>query len=246
MGLAIRYHEYAPAADLGRFVACLWTVTTEEPVPAYPVLPDGCVDIVFWAQGGLRAVGAMTTRQTVALPPQAWAVGIRFRPGAARRFLGVPMRELTDRSAPLEQLRGSWARRLHGRLLQASTAQQCVHLLAGGLPLPPATAGSFDWAIDTVVTTQGEADLGALARQANLSPRQFRRRCLEEVGLGPKRLCRVLRFRRALRLMRSGGNRGWAHVAAECSYYDQAHLIHDFREFGGCTPGQYAAAGGSR
>jgi AraC-like DNA-binding protein len=67
-----------------------------------------------------------------------------------------------------------------------------------------------------------------------MSERQFRRRCLEESGLAPKHLCRVLRFRRACEL----GERGlpWGLIAAEAGYFDQAHLIRDFREFTGATP----------
>jgi AraC-like DNA-binding protein len=67
-----------------------------------------------------------------------------------------------------------------------------------------------------------------------MSDRQFRRRCLDESGLAPTQLCRVLRFRRACAL----GRRGlpWGLIAAEAGYFDQAHLIRDFREFTGVTP----------
>ena len=79
-------------------------------------------------------------------------------------------------------------------------------------------------------------DLEWVARQANLSSRQFRRRCLEESGLTPKQLCRVLRFRHACQLARGGARVEWAGIAAEAGYFDQAHLIRDFREFAGATP----------
>ncbi len=55
-----------------------------------------------------------------------------------------------------------------------------------------------------------------------------------ETGLTPKKLCRVLRFRRACAL----GSLGlpWSLVALDAGYFDQAHLIRDFREFAGTTP----------
>ena len=57
----------------------------------------------------------------------------------------------------------------------------------------------------------------------------MRREFLEQTGLGPKFLARVLRFRRALELSpRAEGD--FAGLALDCGYYDQAHLIREFRE----------------
>jgi AraC-like DNA-binding protein len=89
--------------------------------------------------------------------------------------------------------------------------------------------------IAALADTHGLADLDFFSRAASLSPRQFRRRCLEESGLTPKHLCRILRFRRALNLA-SRHKQDWADIAAETGYFDQAHLIRDFREFTGQTP----------
>lgn len=115
------YQEYAPDATLAPFAECLWSVTTLMTVPAYLVLPDGCVDIVFLDGEGLRAVGTMTTRLEVTLGPRERAVGIRFRPGAAAAFLGCLPRELTDRSVPLDEI---W------RLLRLRVRPGGAHLAA--------------------------------------------------------------------------------------------------------------------
>ena len=64
---------------------------------------------------------------------------------------------------------------------------------------------------------------------------QFRR----EVGLPPKTLARILRFHRARGLIVAPGGADFAEVADLCGYYDQAHLIRDFREFAGCTPAEF-------
>jgi len=45
----------------------------------------------------------------------------------------------------------------------------------------------------------------------------------------------VMRFRRAITLAR-GGREGWADLAAELGYFDQSHMIAEFREFAGDTP----------
>ena len=89
-------------------------------------------------------------------------------------------------------------------------------------------------AIEAVARSHGDVSIEWVAREAGMSERQFRRRCLEESGLRPKQLCRVLRFRRACAL--AGRGLPWGLVAAEAGYFDQAHLIRDFHEFTGDTP----------
>jgi AraC-like DNA-binding protein len=232
--LAAHYQEIGVAPALAGAVECLWTVTTGGPEPAWLVLPDGCLDIVYWAEGGLRAVGTMTVAQRASLPGSGAVMGLRFRPGHAARALGVAATELTDGWAPLDALWGRRGRALAERLANSRPAE-CVALLQASLRPAEAPEG-VQRAIAALAASGGTADLDTLARHTNLSPRQFRRRVLEETGLSPKRLARVLRFQRAMAAGRGGGS--WAEVAAGCGYFDQAHLIRDFREFSGRTPGE--------
>jgi methylphosphotriester-DNA--protein-cysteine methyltransferase len=53
--------------------------------------------------------------------------------------------------------------------------------------------------------------------------------------VSPKTLARVVRFERLLCAARRG-RRDWASLAADLGYFDQAHLIADFRELAGTTP----------
>jgi AraC-like DNA-binding protein len=200
------------------------------------VPPDGCLDIVYDRGGGLRAIGTMTAEQRFDYPAGAGLAGIRFRPGVARAFLGASAAELTDGSAPLEDLWPRRARELARQLDDAKSIQRAMGILLGSLPQPAAAPNPVQRAIEALATSHGSADLDSAASQANLSPRQFRRRCLEESGLTPKRLSRVLRFRHACRIARAAGRPNWSDIALEAEYFDQAHLIRDFREFTGLTP----------
>jgi AraC-like DNA-binding protein len=58
----------------------------------------------------------------------------------------------------------------------------------------------------------------------------------ETVGVSPKAFARLARFDRALRAAREDGHASWASIAAAAGYYDQAHLIADFRAIAGVTP----------
>ncbi len=233
--------ESTPVPALAHFVECLWTVNAAADDPDYPVLPDGCLDIVFSAKDGVRAIGAMTKRQIHAQQAGQFVVGMRFRPGLAARLLRVAACELTDGAASMEELWGKTGRELHARLQEARSATACQAALACSLRFSGWNETPTQKAVAAIVAAEGDVRLDYIAGQANLSSRQFRRRCLEETGLTPKHLCRVLRFQRALRLLASADSAGAAGVAADCGYYDQAHLIRDFREFAAATPSAYAS-----
>jgi AraC-like DNA-binding protein len=211
----------------------VWSIETSAPLSGYPVRPDGCLDILY-SPAGLQVVGAMTAEQRYDLPSGVSTVGLRFHPGMAAAFLRVPAAELTDRVIPLEEIWGAAARELQSRLDHAVSAAERLAILGATVRPPASTPNPVQRAIETVTSSHGDIDLDWVARQAGMSERQFRRRCLEESGLAPKQLCRVLRFRRACAL----GERGlpWGLIAAEAGYFDQAHLIRDFREFTGVTP----------
>jgi AraC-like DNA-binding protein len=68
------------------------------------------------------------------------------------------------------------------------------------------------------------------------------RRFREAVGVSPKTLARIVRFQEVLR--RSPAESASADVALDCGYYDQAHLLRDFRDFAGVVPTLFRAAAG--
>ena len=225
------YREIAPPAALRRHVECAWSLTTGGGIAGHRVPPDGCLDIVYSREEGLRAVGTMTVEQRFDYGADATIVGVRFRPGMAGQFLGAAPEELTDATVPLEDIWGRAGRALAGQL---EDARDAASLILGQLRQPVGPPGPVQRAIEAIAAAHGNVDLENIARQANLSPRQFRRRCLEESGLTPKHLCRVLRFRYAC--SRAARQTDWADIAADAGYFDQAHLIRDFREFTRQTP----------
>jgi transcriptional regulator GlxA family with amidase domain len=82
--------------------------------------------------------------------------------------------------------------------------------------------------------------VAAVREQTGLSERRFIELFRQQVGLAPKLYCRVRRFQSAIRRIPIGRAVDWADVALACGYFDQAHLIHDFRAISGLSPGEYA------
>ncbi len=230
------YREQAPGGPLSHWVECAWFLEAGSGIQEHRVPPDGCVDIIYDREEGLRVVGAMTVEQRFEFPCGYATAGVRFRPGMAGSFWGVSTAEFTDASAGLDDLWPRRARALQRLLDDTPSIQEVMKLLLDGVGVPASAMNPVQQAIAALTATHGNADLDELARQANLSTRQFRRRCLEESGLTPKHLGRVLRFRHACRIARGASRLNWSAIAVDAGYCDQSHFIRDFREFTGETP----------
>lgn len=231
----LQYRECSPGIELSPFVECFWSADVSA-ATSIRVPPDGCVDIVFSPDLGLRIVGAMTVEQVFPLKAGAQTVGVRFRPGMARGILGVPLSEFTDTSFGLQDLWPQRGKELLTQLGELHSISHRIRALYQAIKVPEAAINPVGHAIAAMTLAHGNVSVDDLASQANLSPRQFRRRCYEEAGLTPKHLCRILRFRYAKQLAKLSPKANWARIAAEAGYFDQAHLIRDFHEFTGRAP----------
>ena len=170
----------------------------------------------------------------------AGGVQVDLTPLGARRILGLPMDELTNRVAALEDVLGRGARDLVGRLRDASAWPERFALLDAALlrrvEAGPEPAPEVAWTYRRLAAAEGRLAIGPLADEVGWSRRHLAARWRRDVGMGPKAVARVLRFERALRLLREG--HGLADVAYDCGYADQPHLNREFRALGGATPGE--------
>lgn len=222
--------------------AVLWSRTLgplDDPA-ARPVLPDGCMDLL-WSEGRLLVAGPDTHAYVPVAGerPVRWA-GVRFPPGTAPAVLGVPACELLDQRVELAELwPASEVRRLAARVDAAADPVGALEDVAleraaehePADPLLRRLAAALD-AGRPVAATADELGLGV---------RQLHRRSLAAFGYGPKTLARVLRLQRALALARAGVP--FAETAARCGYADQAHLARDVRELAGRTLGELVGRG---
>jgi AraC-like DNA-binding protein len=237
------YREIHPPPGAFGAIECFWHARhTSASAVSHRVVPDGCADLLFVrgaAKPILQVVGSMTRFQDVELAPGAEFLGVRFRAAMGPARLRVRAAEIVDEVIDLECLWGARARRLCERLNNAKTLADRTALLGASFAVNAARS-PVQQAIGALEACGGRTSLDALAWQAGLSARQFRRRCVEESGLSPKLLARILRFRQAWqRAPAEAGEQ--AGLAAECGYTDQSHMIAEFRRFSGRTPGrQYA------
>ena len=240
--MSMRYQEFAPPEHLKPFVECFWTHQPGNAILEYPVLPDGCVDIVYspGTNRELQVVGAMTSARKFSLVPGQIGFGARFRPAMSQAFLPVQGLNITDQSIDLSDIWGPDARRLVEQVSEAKSPAQCIHLFEKRLR-NPGDSTVVQRLCASIVEQAGQVRIEDLAFQAGVSARQLRRQFLDQLGLSPKHFCRVIRFRNSLSRLRQAGRADWAQVALDSGYYDQAHFINEFRSFSGYTPGEFVA-----
>lgn len=250
------YVEWAPPAALAEAVDAFWCFTAPSTPGAasqlHRILPDGCTDLIFqfratpgrvWlAEPHLGAVGPMERFALVDVPPCAVSLGVRLKPGWALPLLGLSPRELCGLHVPVMDCAPSLAV-LQRRLEDCGSPARALALLqeelvarrAASRRLPSARAAE---ALRRLQATHGQVRVSSLARELGTSERTLHRDVLEGAGVPPKLLARVLRFQRALSLLRAGGAEGVSSVAFACGYADQAHLTREVRELAGLTPAE--------
>jgi AraC-like DNA-binding protein len=220
------YSEFRPSPAMADRIECFWLVSQDVDGPPHRVLPDGCADLILTVAPDavtLDAVGPMTRHQDYPVIAGRRLLGVRFRPGR------WPAEHIPDTVLPLEDLWGASAKRLLDRLVHTRGPAQCARLFEAALP--PDDPGPVERAVAYLEQRAGQISIDVLAREAFLSPRQFRRLCEQKTGYTPKLLARILRFRRAHTLLTAGHPA--IAVALDCGYYDQSHLINELKLFGG-------------
>jgi AraC-like DNA-binding protein len=170
-------------------------------------------------------------------------VGVRLRPGVASRLLGVSARELHGQMVDLENFWGSSVETLRARLAEAVEAAERFRIVNEAIAQRVGHACGRDFERTQAMCAalvQPQTTIASVSVQFGLSHRAMIRHFEESSGLKPRMFRRIQRLRRTLRTIRCAGVPAWARIAVECGFYDQAHLINEFRELTGFTPADYA------
>lgn len=258
----MHYQEFPPSVALAPYIRCLWLFEADHGTAGGEVqriVPDGFPELILHygaqyseiSEDGRdflqpRALMAGQISRPLILKPgtRSGVIGVRFWPTGARAVLGLRMIELTNQRLDVSTL---WGR--HADLLLDEV---------DGMPTPSARIAAVerflsarllhrqqykpDLAIAHCVAslraTGGSVSVDALARQAGLSSRQIERRFLDHVGVPPRLFASILRFRRVFDSIEQEPERPakWTEAALSAGYFDQAHMIRDFRRFAGLQP----------
>lgn len=174
--------------------------------------------------GHVIVAGPDTAASTSVRGQEAF-VGLRFRPGILPRLLGVPASELRDDRIALSDLG-----------ITRGDDRSLIELTAALASDEPARE-TAPWSVGQLRRVTQRLAFGAsvadVARDVGWSNRTLQRQCTAVYGYGPATLRRILRFRRAVRMLDSGAST--AEAAATAGFSDQPHLHREVRELAGVS-----------
>lgn len=254
------YQEFNPPTALRDVVKCIWVLEDNgSNHPIEQILPDGCMELIIHYQDlferGERADQRLNSQargfifgqitKALLLKPlgKIGMIGVRFQSHGLTHFTNIPAFDLTEKSVPLNDLFGLDGDMLVEQVCMAGSISAKVDVLGAFLlehrkflgGVTPLVMGF----VEALKALNGEVKMKHLAKQLGVSERQLERRFKLEVGLNPKKMASIIRFKHALYLLQNGQNQTFTEIAHGAGYYDQAHFNRDFKDITGVAPKQF-------
>jgi AraC-like DNA-binding protein len=241
----------------GRY--CGWTEHTRHPVrrrelastvvpliinfgPTYRLLSGHDADERGIERSSFVA-GLYDTWVAVDSAPTSCALQVNFTPLGAHLVLQCPMADVAGASIDVGDALGVAGVQLIEQLGNLTTWRERFALvdrfLVTRVRRGSRAPAAVEWAWRELCAHHGDLRIAALCTQTGWSPKRMIAAFREHVGLPPKVVARILRFEHLVAQLRGPNADAWSARALESGFFDQSHLIRDFNEFAGCTPGAY-------
>jgi AraC-like DNA-binding protein len=184
-------------------------------------------------------VGPQVSKVNVAMGKHHLIISVGFQPGGMYRLLRLPLSELFDMPFDADLVLGADMKEVNDKLKYATTHQQMKAIIEAFFikRIRQSTLLPWEHVMKLQLSNNGAMSIEKAASLSCLSLRQFERRTKEIMGYSPKVFSRLIRFSNAYRLKENQINLSWTSIAYACGYFDQMHMIRDFKDFTGVAPG---------
>lgn len=193
----------------------------------------------FEKQPPIVLIGPQFSRVNIKVYSQLSAIRVDFLPGGMYRKLGIPMHELFDGGFNAFDFFGTEMRSINEQLQHIYNLEEGKNIVEKFLINQVTNLREilpFDSALRILLNNNGNMPIEKTASLSCLSMKQFERKCKERIGMNPKMYARILKFSKAYRLHEAFPQLSWTKIAYEAGYYDQMHMIKDFKVFAGVNP----------
>jgi AraC-like DNA-binding protein len=240
-----RHARLCAATELAPWVDHYWMVSWDlrglEP-RLVESLPHPNVHAVF-EEAGSKVWGVSTSKFSRTLEGKSHVFGIKFTPGGFFPFLGRAVSSLANCSISVEQVFGCDVNVLERAVLATENEDEMkaaadVFLLKR-IPQADERVNQSRALVERILHEPEILTVDDLATRTGLKVRSLQRIFSQYVGVRPKWVIRRYRLHELLEQMHAGKRLDWAQIALDLGYFDQAHLINDFKSITGYTPTEY-------
>lgn len=257
----MNYHFTKPSLLLSPYVKQYWGL--ESCVRAggehiQRIVPNGLMELMFYMGDKPHSLNPKKTipDHTVLAGQQKENYDLRvtgkmnifsvsFYPHGAMMFFDIPMSELTDHNIPLRFLLKDTVDKLETKLFKTCGFDEKKAIVENFLlqelkrNFKKYEVARMCKIIHAINQYPGKINIESLASIACLSRKQFERTFAECIGISPKHFLRIVRFQQAIFIKQKKRNFPLIDLAYHCGYYDQAHMVNEFKSLSGLTPSQF-------
>lgn len=240
-----RLKEYRPARLLVPYIDAYWSFrnTTGKTI-TFPVVPDGCSDIIFYLNNSKTmfhqkttfVTGIMEYTQLVTAEDGMESFGIRFKPGMLYYLIQSDMHQFANDRAPLTQFNQNLEKQLTIDPFQKDeTIVKAVDKQLVVLFQSIVLQNNFHNIIASLITNP-QLPINECAEQYGYSLKNLQRVFNKRIGITPKKFARIMRFQKAHKKLSKEGLKQLVMIALTSGYFDQAHFNREYKELVGCNP----------
>lgn len=251
------YKEYKPPKELAHLIECFWTNTLypEDFQQDYDyIMPDGSADAIFMLKGNyLREDEKNNAKNLVDLcsfvtpfrhavkvyqKPHTTCLVIRFRPEGIPALTGASLGELDQPVYPLDQVMPQLADLTMNQILRNTQPSKIIDTIVDWLTERQIETNSnplISLFISKTIREKGIISIKDFCSDMQIHKSTLQKNFKQITGYTPKEYVRIIRFNFLLNRVLFKP-RNLTEICYEMGYFDQSHMIRDFRKMTGTSP----------
>ena len=169
-------------------------------------------------------------------------IGIEFNPQGVYLFFHFTLNEIQNKIYSLSDVLGNIGKQLVEQMNNTTSPQQKIVVLQQFLLNQLSLQNEdliFEYCIEKITSSKGKITIKELEKKTGYSSRWLNMKFNDKLGVSPKNLCSITRFKQYYQAFISGNEKTFFRNDFYEFYYDQSHFIKDFKRFTGLPPTKF-------
>lgn len=255
------YHISKPSLFLSQYIKQYWAIENCLPNGSEHIqrlVPNGLMELMFYLGDKPKSLdankhilentilsGQQKNYYDIIVAGKLSLFSISFQPCGAKFFFDIPSNVFFNQNVPLKYIIKDKVVELEYQLYESETFEDKIYVVEKFL-LNQLRNGTKEYEINRIADSvslinqsNGLIDIDTLSSSACLSRKQYERTFAEHIGSSPKQFLRTVRFQNTLRERQRNKSINLTELAYTCGYFDQSHMINEYKLLSGKTPKQY-------